>query len=442
MSVKIGATINSQGYQITVGNKNYSLSLHDYWKDMKEKGLLIDNITYAKTAALRTLVEDINYDTYNPFFKEFIDSGIKGDLPRIADIKGEKTQNIIAEFDKSTVKFQKKLEQQTLSEVETDNNHAVIGMSMGKDSLLSFGLAEEIGLRSTLIFFEDMAGYNSNEHKIKTGLINNFTKQFNKNIISIKDNTDLIYYSKNIKNNFHEYDGTNAILCFALQMIPLANNQNSRYILLGNEQNHNDFYINNDGYKTYPSFDQTSEYMQGIDDVMKKFTNDNINVMSIIEPIYNLAEMKILKNRYPQYLKYVMSCSSKKLAQHRWCGQCPMCAKAYILACAVGFSPKDMGHNHNMFLKENAKLYPMFSKPIRPYEKPKEQRDEQLFAFYLAYKHGAKGELIDEFKKNFLVEAKEREEEFHKRFFGIHTSLSMPRNINSKITSILKEELN
>jgi len=68
-------------------------------------------------------------------------------------------------------------------------------------------------------------------------------------------------------------------------------------------------------------------------------------------------------------------------------------------------------------------------------------RDEQLFAFYLAWRNGDKSPLVEEFEKRFLDEAKGREDELYKTFFSIQESITMPNGIKNKVESIYKEVL-
>ena len=68
-------------------------------------------------------------------------------------------------------------------------------------------------------------------------------------------------------------------------------------------------------------------------------------------------------------------------------------------------------------------------------------RDEQLFAFYLAAKRGATGELIEKFKSEFWEEAVSREEEFRTEFFKIYKPVNIPPAIWKKIKPIFEEEL-
>jgi hypothetical protein len=68
-------------------------------------------------------------------------------------------------------------------------------------------------------------------------------------------------------------------------------------------------------------------------------------------------------------------------------------------------------------------------------------RDEQLFAFYLAWRNGDKSSLVNEFASRFLDEAQAREDELYKTFFGVHKSITLPKKINDRARSIYKEVL-
>ncbi|MDP2749941.1 MAG: hypothetical protein Q8O89_03865 [Nanoarchaeota archaeon] len=369
-----------------------------------------------------------------PFFYQSIEKGVLNDIPRIAEEVDGDTKSLIDAFKSMKIRFGNDAKKISLKE-QPDENSIMMGMSFGKDSLLSFGLAEELNLNNNLIFFNDTEELDANEYKHKILLIKDFTKKFKKNINIVRDNTDKIFTDQT--KTVEEFTKTNAMLSYALEILPVAKKFNSKYIVFGNEHNFNDSFQNKDGYKAFTSYDQTSEYMEMINNQFDDFGGD-FRVLSLIEPIYNIAEYKMLL-RYPNLLKYVMSCSGSE--KERWCYSCPMCAKTYIFSLAVGLKPAKMSFKVNFLDKKHEQEYPLFSKPKRAYERPPAVRDEQLFAFYLAFKNGAKGYLIDKFKEHHLNEAKEREEELRKKFFGIHEGKTIPKKIRPELISIFKEEL-
>ena len=214
----------------------------------------------------------------------------------------------------------------------------------------------------------------------------------------------------------------------------------AKYIILGNENNLNYTFINSDGYLTVPSFDQTRKWMMQQNVMIKMMTDNNGNVVSLIEPLSDLSIMKILFNRYPEYGKYVMSCYGLDASnEKRWCHNCSICANSYLLLSAVGDVSK-AGFKKNMFDRKYKKYYGLFGGGD-VYDKSEYSKDQDLFSFYLAYKNGAKGYLIDKFKRKFLKQAISREDELHKKFFSLHKSVTIPDLIKKKLFPIYNEEL-
>jgi hypothetical protein len=114
----------------------------------------------------------------------------------------------------------------------------------------------------------------------------------------------------------------------------------------------------------------------------------------------------------------------------------------YLLIKACGFDPKTVGLNRNMLESEMRYYYSLFGgSDVQTYALTGKGRDEQLFAFYLAWRNGDKSSLVEEFAIRFLDEAKAREDELYKTFFGIHKAITLPENIKNKVTNIYKEVL-
>ena len=430
--------IDNKSIILNIGKDEFNIDyqkniLKEFGKENAER--IAENIIYLFTVPFGMIQNNLDYKN-RPFFEKLIQQGVIKDIPRIAEESGDDTSKLISTFNKVNLSFidnnARKLS------IKKDNNpeDVIIGMSFGKDSLLSFGLAEEIGLDMNLVFFNDTEEIEAHEYKHKMALAREFSSKSKKEINIVRDNTDNIFTKKG--KLIEEFIKTNAMLSYALEILPLSHKYGSKYTVLGNEQNFNDVFINKDGFKAYPSYDQTSEYMAGMNNLLARFGGE-FQILSLIEPIYNIAEYKILNNRYPGLLRYIMSCSGDE--NERWCYNCPMCAKTYLYSQAVGIEPKKIGFKENFFDKKFEKFYPLFSKPTRAYEKPAAVRDEQLLAFYLAYKNDCKGYLIEKFKKKFIEEAKERQDELFKKFFAVHDGKSMPMNLKNKVKPIFKEEL-
>ncbi len=442
--MNIKSKILNNGIAINA-NKEYNILYpKNIWSGLtlKTKQSIIDNLAYVKLASYSAfLKEDFIFNSSMPYFKSFFDECAIKDFPRFGHEDNLSAKEMIENFRNAKFRFDSDKVSMPDEDACTEDG-AVLGMSFGKDSLLSYAVAKEIKLPVKLVFVKDCGKV---ELKHKLNLMNKFKKKFNEEIFILKDNTDNIASDKtiNIINSEGIY-GSNAMNGYMMMLVPFAYGFRLNTILFGNEHNLNDYFIDEQNFKCYPSYEQSSEWMEKQNNALKGFTGSKIGVASFINPIYNIAEYKTLYGRYPELAKFQMSCSHDPHGneEDRWCYKCPMCAKAFLYTAALGFDSKSMSFNKNFFDKEYEHLYPLFSNTItRLYEKPKAVKDEQLFAFYLASKIGNNSYLVEKFKKEFLDEAKEREDELYKKFFGVHPSPAIPNKLKAEIISIYKEEL-
>ncbi|MFH1642105.1 MAG: hypothetical protein ABIC04_04345 [Nanoarchaeota archaeon] len=409
------------------------------WKalDTKSKKTIIANLLYLKISPYTMLWDkEFRFDSSQPYLKKMGDRAIMRDIPRIAEMDKRLPRVFTRNFNNKKIKFLSNDAEKL--KCKSSSESALIGMSFGKDSLLSYGIAKEIRLKPKLVMVQDFWDVEA-DHKFN--LIHRFEKEFKTKVFCMSDYLDNISSIKRFnRTNSIGIICANAMNAYLTMLLPIAMYFKTRYLVFGNEQNFNDYYPKN-GLKVYPSYDQSSEWMKEQNSLLSKFTQNKFQISSFVEPIYNIAEIKVLFNRYPKIAKYQMSCSSVKTIKERWCYSCPMCAKAFLFLKSNGVDPKIVKFKHNFFNRKYEKLYPLFKAPSRIYEKPKAVRDEQLFAFYLATKNKSEGYLIDKFKKRFMSEAVEREDELYKKFFRIYKAPSLPKRYKKEIRSILAEEL-
>jgi hypothetical protein len=438
----VKAKETKKGISIVMGDKSSDISYpspiwEKFPKNLKE--VLLDNLVYSKTM-VATIVDGISmmeYNTSTPLLKSFFDTCCIKDLPRMPTDRnnGLKTDELVKKFVNSEYKFLKDGIKYPHYDAEAEEG-AVIGFSFGKDSLLSYALLEEAGVKELPVYIKDMFDY---EATIKDNLKTRFEKEFNKKIELVQDSSDKLFLGKH--DHFNPLL-TNAINSYTLMMLPFAHYHNYKYVAFGNERNLNYNFTNKDGFKGYASYDQTAEWVKQQTAFMSILTANKIKVFSPIEPIHNLATMKILNSRYPQYAKYQMTCPGDVEPGNLWCGRCSECAKIFAILKAINVDPKERGFKRNMLSKENKRFFSLFDgEEVMVYDKPKDSRDEQLLTFYMAYKNKAEGELIEKFKKNFLKEAKQREDELYRKYMNVDRGENIPADIRKRIMPILKEEL-
>lgn len=447
--LKISYALSNSGFVINpgFGDTEYSVSYPSgaFLRLSEEsRKAIAENFTYSRTRPLAVISDALVYDFDEPVIKDFVDYGVLEDIPRISEYLKKNTDELIKKVKDGSgveIKFTGKSKNKLIPETTSSDKKVLLALSFGKDSLLCYGLIKEIGLDHKIAFIREMEGQNSGEYKFKNEILEEFSKEEGEEVIFFGDTVDEIYFAKET-DGLGEFENTNGMVAFALELAPIATEHGTKYVVFGNEKNLDDSYINEYGHKAYPSFDQSSIYAERANVALQELTDGNLQMTSFVEPIYNIAEMRILFNRYPRLLKYVMSCSPEVGSKSRWCYSCPMCAKSYLYSLAVGGDPKAIAFDESMFSIEKSELYPLFAKSIkRPYEKPVEVRDEQLLAFLLAERNGASGELIDIFREKYSDEAVRREKELRQKFFGIHGAPNLPARFRDKIFSIFEEEL-
>jgi len=428
------------GLMVGFNNRNYNLLYpKEIWKNFPDslKEFFIQEYGFISTMMAPVIagIKSVKYNTPEPVFRNEAKEIILKQIPGIADDYNLNTKEAIDNFNEVEYIFHDKKE----FGIESSSGEGVIiPISCGKDSLLTLGLARELNLDITAIYVNDTVS--PQENKIKQEHAREIADKNNFKIEIVQNNIEKL-------NDFETWDKPQTCLGYAHMItgfcflsLPFMQN-NASTILLGNQQDMNFSFRTKEGFTGYASYDQTTK-VRHQQEKMIQYANKSYKILSIIEPLTNIAETKILFSRYPELAKYEVSCDCLDgSSEKRWCHECSKCARLGIFMLAHNFNPSIVGLNA-LLSKEFTKYYVLFgmSKEIDRYEKTKEARDQQLLAFYMAHKNGIKGDLIELFKKKFLEEATSREDELRKKFFKIYPS-DIPSSMNNKLNSIFREEL-
>ncbi len=444
MDLKITFSKIDNGISAEFKGKTFLLEYsQDVWKNYPSKDTLLDNLAHLLTinTPLVAGAKKLKYNTARPTFKPFFNEVVRNSLPHAVEDYEISTQEIMRKFSEIKYEFSSKNEKSFLKNDLDFQNRSVNVLSFGKDSMTSLAVCDEIGLNPIAVYINDTVSPTENEVKIRNAKI--FSKNFGIKVFVVRNELENL-------NDF-EFWGkdetcigyTHMLTGFCFISLPFVNEFKAKYVVVGNQQDMNFGFENKDGFQTYPSFDQTSEWMLKQNEMICEATGNRTNVISVIEPLTNIALTKILHNRYGEFGKYQVSCDCLDASdEERWCHNCSKCARTIVFMKAFGFDIKRIGMRNLLLDRKNKKLFSLFNgKEIDCYEKSKEARDQQLLAFLLACENGERGELIEDFKKEFMDEAKEREDELRNKFFSIHKPKTIPKHINKKVNSIYKEEL-
>ena len=439
-----------EGINVEFRNKSYDLIYpKKIWKNYSNKKEFIKNYVPLATISLPLLLglKKIKYNVPKPEFYQKYKNLFLKDLPSSTFDNKQNAIRLIKKFNNIRFVFEKEKEQaktnkrkKKTKKIKNKTRHkAVISLSLGKDSLLSFSVAREIGLNPITIYINDTISPTENKGKVRLG--KKFAKEFNQKH----------YFVKNFIEQLNDFDTWNKpetnfnyshmITGFSLIALPFVQYYNSKYIIIGNEQDMNFSFKTWQGLEAWPAYDQTPMWQEEQNKIIKKLTNNKAEVTSIIRPLTNIAIIKILYKRYPRIAKYEFSCDCLDASnEKRWCHNCSKCARHYLFMKAFNINTKIVGLR-NMFDKKHKPFYSLFNgKEIDRYEQNPESREQQLLAFLLATKHKVKGYLINYFKKHYMKEALAKEDELRKKYFRLWPA-KIPKELKTKVINIYREEL-
>ncbi len=447
--LEVRSKTTKNGFSVHFNEKSYPVSYPaGYWervpKDTREA--LKDNLALATTMHLPLIFNDpqITYHSGRPLLEPyFVDNFIR-DIPSCAEVDGTDTAEMVRKFFGTRYVFTDPEITVPSPDPIEDAYRAIVGLSFGKDSLLAYAIADEIGLDPEGGYFvEDSMLY---EEKHKRELAKKFKKEFGDSIHVLRHDTGKLRHYAYLGLPFSDLGWGLQSTEYAIDLIPLAYALQGKYILFGNEQTTGETFVNEkDGWFIYPCYDQTHNWTIHLDQITKAFSGRTVKTGSLIEPIMDMMVQRTLVHRYPKYAKYQMSCFTETEAgvDYHWCQDCTICSKMYLLCAGSGIDPKAIGFRENMFDRDKKRYFTVFDgKSALPYANTVTARDEQIFAFYCAVKKGVKGKLVDDFKKSALYsEACEREDELFKRFITLYDPITIPAELKDQVMSILREEI-
>ena len=434
-----------EGISIQFRNKNYKLKYpQKIWKNYFDKQNLIKNYVPLATISLPLMLnlKKIHYNIPESEFQNKYKELLLKDLPSSTFDNKQDAVKLTQKFRKIKFIFEKKEEKIKSGKKKLKNtkHRAIIPLSFGKDSLLTLSLAREIGLNPVSIYINDTITPKENKQKLILG--KKFAKQFNQKHYMIENKIERL-------NDFDTWDKpetnfnySHMITGFCLISLPFVQYYNSRYIILGNEQDMNFSFTGSQNLRAWPAYDQTSIWQEEQNKIIQKLTNNKTQVTSIIRPLTNIAIIKILYSRYPEKARYEFSCDCLNISlRRRWCHECNKCARHFLFMKAFGINTKKMIGLDGLFQKKHKKLYSLFDgKEVDRYEQNIESKEQQLLAFLLASRQKARGYLIDYFKKNYMKEALAKENELRKKYFSLWPA-KIPKELKNKVLSIYREEL-
>lgn len=312
-----------------------------------------------------------------------------------------------------------------------------IPFSFGKDSLLAFALLRKFNYAVTPIYLQEPSS--SDEINIKLELVKKFQRMFSQPIRTIPLPLGAL---REAGGDMWGWDLL--LLQYSLFLLPYLFAGRCQYFVWSNEQNLTGTIKNPEGYLINPTFDQTAHWTLLSNTMLRSFFI-NTQMTSIVEPLYEMVMLSLLHHKFSEIGSFQLSCDVPKKPKkgHRWCGKCHECARQYILMLGAGVNPKRVGLMEDMLSIKKINLHHFFNH----YEEKDginsqfQSETERKLAFYLAYKRGVKGDLISQFKKQFLPEIEAKKNQLINTYFSVRSSFGMPDELKKILLPYYQKEM-
>ncbi len=442
----VDGKITENGITVVVNKERFPIRYpKDIWASYPQsaKEALRDALTVSSTMFLPQILSlpEIRYKTSRTLAETFLFKNGIYDMPCTAHSDKRSSIGYIKDFFNVRSKFGSN----TIHTVRTDRPisdtpTAVIPFSFGKESMLTLALCKELGIRPIPIIYVEPS--HAFEHAHKKKMIAQFEKEFDVKIHIVENSPGIFRYGAYWGFSTELGWGLHTTEC-ALLTLPFAHHFNADLVILGNEQSCNDSFVDREGVLTYSAaYDQHTDWtsQQGL--LASLLLGREIGVASLMEPLYELAILKVLHTRYPAYGAFQMSCfaNNEQAKQVRWCQNCSKCAYVYALSAAFDIDLERMGFTANLFDKDHARLYADFFKKNGP-NLDYGTKEELGLALTLAIERGRVGHTLDLFKKRSFADFSARKKELSELYLGIHPFQNIPSHIAPEIVRIYTQEL-
>jgi creatinine amidohydrolase/Fe(II)-dependent formamide hydrolase-like protein len=316
---------------------------------------------------------------------------------------------------------------------KSDKTKHCILSSGGKDSLLSYGLINELGYDTHPIFVNE-----SGRHWFTALNSYNYFKSNVKNTGRVWVNSDRVFAFMLRQLPFIRQDFANVrsdeypirlwtVAIFLYAVLPLMRKRNIGRLIIGDEYD-TTVRTNHKGITHYDGLYDQSRYF---DEAMSRFFMRKgwaISQFSILRPLSEMLIETVLAKRYPKLQMQQVSCHAahKKDDRIKPCGKCEKCRRIVGMLLAVDVDPKNCGYDDKQI-----------SECLKTLE-DKRVHQEKAGAQQLLYTLHQKG--LISLSKEKVQKLKSNEEVLHLRFDSERSPMwYMPGDLRKELFTIYLE---
>jgi creatinine amidohydrolase/Fe(II)-dependent formamide hydrolase-like protein/7-cyano-7-deazaguanine synthase in queuosine biosynthesis len=235
---------------------------------------------------------------------------------------------------------------------KTEKSRHCILSSGGKDSLLSYGLINEMGYDTHPIFVNE-----SGRHWFTALNAYRYFKEKVQHTSRVWVNSDRVFNFMVRNMPFIRKDFANVrsdeypirlwtVAVFLYSVLPLMRKRKIGRLIIGDEFDTTE----KNNYKGIPHYSGLYDQSRYFDEAMTRYFMKKgwaISQFSILRPLSELLIEKILAKRYPYLQEHQVSCHAahKKDEKIRPCGKCEKCRRIVTMLKAMDVDPRNCGYN-------------------------------------------------------------------------------------------------
>jgi hypothetical protein len=444
----VSTQANDKGIAVKINNRIIQLRYPpSIWSRFPKthKKILTQNLAFALTFQMPYLYSTLHRMVYNmpvPLSEAFFFKGLSLALPSTAIMQTQKdariTSNLLRRlFDIEYVFSSHKADIPPYNRTSM-SDRAIMPFTFGKDSLLTYSLAQELGIKVYPVFISEP--YSPYEEMTKKLLSEPFRKEFHTQISFLRNSLGVL------RDPNGWYGWELQLTQYSMMLLPYVYAKRAGYILFSNEQSCNDTVVDSDGFRCNPVFEQSHSWLLQNSLMTSVIGGNSLSIGSLLEPVHEIAIIRILHKRYPKIAKFQTSCDlpEKPKNDSRWCENCSKCGRIYMFLLAHGINPKTVGFTHDLTRQKYHHLYTIFySNHVKEYgyDQSEAGKNEQILAFLMAYKRGIRGPIMTTFARRFLAFARKHERKLRQIYFSLHSTKTIPQDLKAHVMRIYHSEL-
>ncbi|MFW9950271.1 MAG: hypothetical protein ACFFKA_09135 [Candidatus Thorarchaeota archaeon] len=286
------------GIEIEFQEIKYPINYPEYlWKSTPSETriALKDNLALATTIHLPLIYNSntIYYHSGRPLLEPYFFQNFIKDIPSCTEVDNLNTDEVIRKFLNTDFIFKDSEIIKPSSSTVKNPQKALVGMSFGKDSLLTYAVANELNLNPEIVYIiEQSLTY---EERHKRNLASKFKQEFGKELHVLKHETGKLRDYSYLGLPKSEFGWGLQNTEYALELIPFAYGCDCKYILFGNEQTTAASYLDDSNKWTiYPAYDQSHLWTVHINQITQTFSGDSVLTGSLIEPLMDMMSQNVL----------------------------------------------------------------------------------------------------------------------------------------------------